>query len=125
MTRLEMSAACAGRAAEYIDRLGSVEAMPELARARIATWATGLTGPVLDAGCGPGHWTDFLARQGCDVEGVDLTASFVEHAVSTAWFWPVPEMSALLERAGFEVQDVERRADDGNRPHAAIVARRC
>ena len=48
-----------------------------------------------------------------------------EHQVVTAYFWPVDELSARLERAGFV--DVERRRrpsvpEPGHRPHAAIVA---
>ena len=198
MTSLEVSAAYAGRATEYIDRLGSVDAMAEPDRSRIARWAGGLTGPVVDAGCGPGHWTDFLARHGCDAEGVDITRPFLEHArsrypalsfreaplealgvpdeglggvlawysvihtrperldavlrelaralepdgslqqgffagprvesfehaVTTAWTWPVEEMGTRLEKAGFEVEEVEQRTADGHRPHAAVVARR-
>ncbi|PPF68607.1 SAM-dependent methyltransferase [Clavibacter michiganensis] len=46
----------------------------------VTTWAAGVTGPVLDAGCGPGHWTDHLARQGIDVRGIDQVAAFVDHA---------------------------------------------
>ncbi|GAB2864878.1 class I SAM-dependent methyltransferase [Actinocorallia aurea] len=38
------------------------------------------TGPVLDAGCGPGHGTAHLRRLGLDVEGVDLAPRMVELA---------------------------------------------
>lgn len=40
-------------------------------------------GRVLDAGCGPGHWTDHLARLGLDARGIDLVPSFIDHARST------------------------------------------
>jgi len=41
---------------------------------------TGLAGPVLDLGCGPGHWTAHLHALGVDVAGVDLVPEFVAHA---------------------------------------------
>lgn len=47
-----------------------------------------------------------------------------EHAVVTAWFWPVVALSELLERAGFDVVETHGRTDPGSRPHAAILARR-
>jgi hypothetical protein len=36
--------------------------------------------PVVDAGCGPGHVTAYLAAAGADACGVDLTAEMVEQA---------------------------------------------
>lgn len=41
---------------------------------------TGLAGPVLDLGCGPGHWTAFLHSLGADVTGVDVVPEFIAHA---------------------------------------------
>lgn len=41
---------------------------------------TGLAGPVLDLGCGPGHWTARLHALGAQVTGVDLVPEFVAHA---------------------------------------------
>jgi SAM-dependent methyltransferase len=41
---------------------------------------TGLSGPVLDLGCGPGYWTAFLHAHGADVTGVDVVPEFVAHA---------------------------------------------
>ena len=41
---------------------------------------TGLTGTVLDLGCGPGHWTAYLDSFGVDVVGVDLVPEFIAHA---------------------------------------------
>lgn len=43
----------------------------------------GLSGPVLDLGCGPGHWTARLEALGADVTGVDIVPEFVAHARST------------------------------------------
>ncbi|WP_270409661.1 class I SAM-dependent DNA methyltransferase [Brachybacterium paraconglomeratum] len=77
MTALE---AYARRAEEYTALLGSVEAMaPEDVR-RIETWARTACGPLLDLGCGPGHWTAHLAALGLDVEGWDPVAEFVRSA---------------------------------------------
>ena len=36
--------------------------------------------PIVDAGCGPGHWTHWLTELGAEVEGVDLVPAFVELA---------------------------------------------
>jgi SAM-dependent methyltransferase len=41
---------------------------------------TGLPGPVLDLGCGPGHWTGYLHSLGVDVTGIDMVPEFVAHA---------------------------------------------
>ncbi|WP_295853914.1 class I SAM-dependent methyltransferase [uncultured Microbacterium sp.] len=71
------------RAEEYIAALGSMDAVHPVDRTIVDAWAAGLTGPVLDAGCGPGHWTAHLAGSGLDVRGVDLAPRFVEHARAT------------------------------------------
>jgi SAM-dependent methyltransferase len=68
------------RAAEYTQLLGSMEAVHTSDRQLIDSWADTLAGPVLDAGCGPGHWTHHLAGRGLDVRGIDLVPAFVEHA---------------------------------------------
>ena len=44
---------------------------------------TGLDGPVLDLGCGPGHWTAYLHSRGADVTGVDMVPEFIAHARAT------------------------------------------
>lgn len=44
---------------------------------------TGLPGPVLDLGCGPGHWTAYLHSLGADVTGVDMVPEFIAHAGAT------------------------------------------
>ncbi|GAA1346008.1 class I SAM-dependent methyltransferase [Catellatospora bangladeshensis] len=70
------------RAQEYADLFCSPEAMDEPDRELVSRWADGVAGRVVDAGCGPGQWTDFLRGRGCDVEGVDLVPDFVEYARS-------------------------------------------
>ncbi|WP_307102155.1 class I SAM-dependent methyltransferase [Arthrobacter globiformis] len=73
-------AAYGARAAEYTRILGSIEDAHELDRQRIRRWATGCDGKLIDAGCGPGHWTNFLYQHGATVEGVDLVPEFIENA---------------------------------------------
>ena len=46
----------------------------------IETWAASTPGRLLDAGCGPGHWTGHLARLGADIRGIDLVPEFIAHA---------------------------------------------
>ena len=194
----DVSEAYSARAAEYIEALGVVEAMHPSDAALIASWGAQVDGPALDIGCGPGHWTAFLADRGLDIRGVDLTPAFVEHAratypelrfatgsvevldasdaslggvlawyslihqtpdaispaldeiaralrpgglllvgffegaivepfdhaVTTAYRWPVAELSARLRASGFEIVETHTRTSPNTRSHAAIVARR-
>ena len=198
MTDSDVQSAYSARADEYVSVLGSIEAMHEPDRQLIFRWASQLSGRIVDAGCGPGHWTDFLSKLGSDVEGVDLVPAFIDqaqarfpnvpfrvapfdgldlpagrvagilawcsvihldpgrvpvvleefarslepdgslllgffegarleqfpHAVTAAYFWPVEEMTRLLENAGFVVEEIHTRVDPNRRPHAAIMARR-
>lgn len=186
------------RAEEYAELFCPPEALHELDRKLVSRWAAGVSGRMVDAGCGPGQWTDFLRNRGCDVEGVDLVPRFVElarsrfagccfrvagldalgipdgsvagilswfsiihthpedvpdilgefarclcdggslllgmfegaqvepfpHAVTTAYFWSIDEMSQRLADAGFAVESTASRVEPGQRPYAAIVARR-
>jgi SAM-dependent methyltransferase len=80
MTEAIVEAAYSSRAAEYIARFGTVESAHPGDRQLIANWSAHLAGPVLDAGCGPGHWTKFLADQGVTVEGIDVVPAFIEQA---------------------------------------------
>lgn len=198
MSVAEVRDAYGRRAEEYAELAVTPEWMAEQDHRTICGWAGAVSGRMIDAGCGPGQWTDVLRRQGHDIEGVDLVPRFVElarsrfpdsayrvaeldslgvgsgsvagilswysvihtapsdvpgilrefarclreggslllgmfegpriepfpHAVTTAYFWPVEEMSQRLVDAGFVVEATESRADPGRRPHAAIVARR-
>jgi SAM-dependent methyltransferase len=197
VTDSDVQSAYSARADEYVSVLGSIEAMHELDRQLIFRWASQLSGRIVDVGCGPGHWTDFLSKLGGDVEGVDLVPAFVDqaqarfpnvpfrvasfdsldlpagrvadilawysvihldpgrvpvvlekfarslepggslllglfegarleqfpHVVTAAYFWPVEEMTRLLENAGLVVEEIHTRVDPNRRPHAAIMAR--
>lgn len=76
------TAAYSARAAEYVDLLGAMSAVHPSDRQIIDTWATQIDGEILDAGCGPGHWTKHLNELGCDARGIDLVPGFLDHARS-------------------------------------------
>ena len=79
MTR-EAREAYARRAGEYIDHLGAISTVHPADLELVTRWARQVGGPVLDAGCGPGHWTAHLAEAGVDVGGVDQVPESVSHA---------------------------------------------
>lgn len=68
------------RSKDYIQLLGTLEATSAEDRLLVQDWGRGVTGRILDAGCGPGQWTGFLASLGLDVEGCDPLPEFVDHA---------------------------------------------
>ncbi|MDQ1130108.1 class I SAM-dependent methyltransferase [Microbacterium sp. SORGH_AS_0888] len=76
----DVTTAYADRAAEYAEALGSMDAVHPSDRQLVETWAANAPGRLLDAGCGPGHWTHHLCGRGADVRGVDAVAEFVAHA---------------------------------------------
>lgn len=47
-----------------------------------------------------------------------------EHAVTTAYFWPVDLLAARVEAAGFTVTRTVTRAEVSARPHGALLATR-
>jgi SAM-dependent methyltransferase len=75
-----VTAAYARRAAEYAEHLGSMSSVHPSDQALVTAWASTVDGPLLDAGCGPGHWTAYLAAIGHEARGVDRVPEFVEHA---------------------------------------------
>jgi SAM-dependent methyltransferase len=79
-TRLEMLAAHLDAASDAASR------RPETVEASVR-WLRGLIpdgARILDLGCGPGLYTQRLARSGHDVTGVDLSRRSLEHARSEA-----------------------------------------
>ncbi len=87
------------RSQEYTHLCGSIDSTHPSDRALVSSWSATLSGPVLDAGCGPGQWTDFVAESGLDVSGVDLVPEFVERARQQ-----YPDLS--FEVGDFEALDV-------------------
>ncbi len=75
-----MQDAYASMSQPYIDLVGGT--WPDHAddTALVREHLTGLDGPVLDLGCGPGQWTHYLHASGAEVTGVDLVPEFVDHA---------------------------------------------
>ncbi|MFF2387411.1 class I SAM-dependent methyltransferase [Agromyces sp. NPDC058104] len=73
---------------------------------------------------------DEFAR--CLRPGATLLLGFVDgarlepfdHAVVTAYGWPIRQMGRALVASGFDVVETHARHDAGSRPHAAILARR-
>lgn len=89
-------AAYSARAAEYTSLFGSISSTHPVDRELVLSWARGLSGKVLDAGCGPGQWTAFLHSAGVDVEGMDLVPEFIETA------------KQYCPQAGFSVGSMEQ-----------------
>jgi SAM-dependent methyltransferase len=67
-------------AQDYIDLLGDDWRPYPKDADLIRRHLTGLPGPVLDLGCGPGHWTAYLHARGVEVTGIDPVPEFIDHA---------------------------------------------
>lgn len=79
-----MRVAYSSMAEQYIDLVdGGRWTGHEDDTALVRRHLTGLPGPVLDLGCGPGHWTAHLHALGVDVTGVDVVPEFIAHARAT------------------------------------------
>lgn len=68
---------------QYIDLFDGDWQAHEDDTALIQRHLTGLSGPVLDLGCGPGHWSAYLHSLGVDVTGIDMVPEFIAHARAT------------------------------------------
>jgi uncharacterized protein YceH (UPF0502 family) len=67
-------------AADYADSLvDELEALP-FERWLLGEVASHADGPVVEVGCGPGHVTAFLAAQGADASGLDVSPAMVDQA---------------------------------------------
>ena len=63
--------------AEFVS--GALEEQPYLKMA-LTLFASQVDGPVVDVGCGPGHFTAYLASLGVDASGVDLSPGMIDLA---------------------------------------------
>jgi ubiquinone/menaquinone biosynthesis C-methylase UbiE len=68
------------RASEYIEAVGKIEHAAVQDREYLLAWARGVDGHIIDVGCGPGQWTNYLQQEGIDIEGIDPVATFVDDA---------------------------------------------
>lgn len=80
MTDDVIATAYDARAAEYIEIAGSISQTDAADRELIAAWRDASSGRLLDAGCGPGLWTEFLHDGHRGVVGVDLSDEFLASA---------------------------------------------
>ena len=192
----EVSGAYGARAEQYHELLGTAEEASPREVELITRWAQSLDGPVIDAGCGSGRWTNYLNQMGLEVMGMDITPELVaigrrqypgvainlgpmdsllasdgylagilawysiihtppaelpaiftefnralrpggsvlisyfdgprlesfNHPITTAWTWPLPDMTAVLNTAGFQVVEANRQPNPGHWSHTAIIA---
>ncbi len=73
----------------------------------------GVTGPVIDVGCGPGHYWRLIARERPDlhVVGLDLSPGMRPHAIADAQHLPLPDRAAgaaLAMHMLYHVPDIDR-----------------
>jgi SAM-dependent methyltransferase len=67
-------------ASSYADFVRDAVTTQPYLRAALALFAEQADGPVVDVGCGPGHFTAHLASLGLHASGVDLSPSMIELA---------------------------------------------
>ncbi|HEX3708159.1 MAG TPA: class I SAM-dependent methyltransferase [Mycobacteriales bacterium] len=67
-------------AGQYIELFDDTSQTNQWDTAFVRTHLTGISGPVLDLGCGPGQWTAYLHSLGVDVTGIDIVPEFIAHA---------------------------------------------
>jgi SAM-dependent methyltransferase len=63
--------------AEFVS--GALEEQPYL-KAALTLFASRVDGPAVDVGCGPGHFTAYLASLGVDASGIDLSPGMIDLA---------------------------------------------
>jgi SAM-dependent methyltransferase len=90
----------------YIALVEDARQMPEQDRSLIRRHLAGVSGAVLDLGCGPGHWTAYLHSLGVDVSGIDLVPDFIpvagyaDDVLVVAWV-----LRSVVRAAGAEAID--------------------
>lgn len=80
MTEGSVARAYGARADALAAVLGRAVASDDPDRSVIESWASGVTGPILDVGSGTGRWAGHLAGLGHAVEGLEPAAEFVDLA---------------------------------------------
>ncbi len=91
-----MRAAYSSLSEQYIGLLDGGWPDDEDDTALVRRHLTGLAGPVLDLGCGPGHWTAHLHSLGAEVMGVDTVPEFIAYAQAT-YPGPVFRLGAMTD----------------------------
>ena len=108
-------------------RVGELTALDEAdgSLGGILAWYSIIHTPPKDLGPVLGEFARCLAPGGSLLLGFfdGPRVEAFEHAVVTAYRWPVDALASELASAGFEVAQTHTRADPGERPHAAILAR--
>lgn len=67
-------------AKEYVERIFNELEHKPFDRRLLDRFATSVTGPACDLGCGPGQIARYLSERGVDVCGIDLAPEMVEQA---------------------------------------------
>ncbi len=116
---METGLAYSRRAQECAELFGSMTAVHPADRQFVDTWADAVTGPVIDAGCGPGQWTNWsrtltrLPRRQPPSEGLLSWYSVIHHEPSTIQV-PLIEFARVLRPGGgllngfFQCQAIEK-----------------
>ena len=68
---------------QYYERWNDSLPLPALYAFLQSTRDTVRNPKILDAGCGPGHHSNFLSKEGCEVTGLDLSAKMLQIAKKT------------------------------------------
>ncbi|MGB3485661.1 MAG: class I SAM-dependent methyltransferase [Mycobacterium sp.] len=91
---------------DYIQLFGAVTDVDPRDRTFLQRHLGSCDGPVLDAGCGPGHLTAYLNSLGLTARGIDLVPHFISSARSN---WPTIE----FEVGSLRTLDVPDRSLSG------------
>ncbi|WIE65709.1 class I SAM-dependent methyltransferase [Curtobacterium sp. MCLR17_036] len=109
----DVTAAYAARASEYAEHLGSMDRVHADDRQHVTAWADGAGERILDAGCGPGHWSAHLADRGHAVLGIDAVPWFVDHAQRVHGGAGAHGGSAAFRVGSVDALDLQDRTVDG------------
>lgn len=85
MTAADVKLRYTAAADAYIEMFGDVSCVDTEDLSFLERNLSSCEGPVLDAGCGPGHLTAYLADLGLKARGIDLVPTFIGNARAN---WP-------------------------------------